>query len=134
MWVIIKGIPGEYTVRDLNKLVNRRFKPAWALMPIRGAKIARSKILKIMYTRSRNWEYHGLVYIKPPSLVHSVIGRLNATTIEGKRLQAHPYIRRFTGRDRRSQLLGEVALFPGERRRMDRRRGNLVSQIVDSTG
>ncbi|MCU7935415.1 MAG: hypothetical protein KZQ99_11110 [Candidatus Thiodiazotropha sp. (ex Dulcina madagascariensis)] len=133
MWVFIKGIPSEYKARDLLKLVNRHFKPAWSVLPVNGVRIAHSKILEILQTGSESREYHGLVYIKPPNMLHSVIGWLNATSVKGRRLRVHPYVQRYTGRDRRRQQLDKTIVFPGERRRRDRRRKNLVSQIVDSS-
>ncbi|MCU7907204.1 MAG: hypothetical protein KZQ76_15480 [Candidatus Thiodiazotropha sp. (ex Epidulcina cf. delphinae)] len=130
--MFIKGIPGEYKAGDLLKLVNRYFKPAWSELPVKGARISGSKILEIVDTGSELRECHGLVYIKPPRMVHSTIGRLNATTIKRRRLHAHPYVRRYTGRDRRREQLDKTVAFPGERRRKDRRRENLVSRIADS--
>ena len=131
MWVFIKGIPKEISVKELHKLVSRQFSPLWSVIPIRGVKVEESKILKIMHTNTRVWEYYGLIYINPSRLVHSVIGRLNTTKIKGKRVQAHPYIRRHRSRDRRQQIVEGVEQYPGERRREDRRRRSLVSQIND---
>ncbi|MES9850316.1 MAG: hypothetical protein ABW170_00605 [Candidatus Thiodiazotropha sp. L084R] len=86
----------------------------------------------MMYNKSSQWEYHGLIYINPSETAHEMIGRLNANSKKGRRLRAHPYIRRQSTRDRRKLLLGLADPFPGERRREDRRRVNLASQIVDS--
>ncbi|MEW8028032.1 MAG: hypothetical protein AB2793_10315 [Candidatus Thiodiazotropha sp.] len=134
MWVFIKGIPEETPVKELHKLITRQFSPLWSIMPIRGVKVEKSKILKIMHTNSRVWEYYGLVYIKPSRLVHAAIGRLNTTKFKGMRMQAHPYIRRHKSRDRRQRLVEGTEQYPGDRRRKDRRRGNLVSQISDRMG
>jgi hypothetical protein len=131
MWVFIKGIPKELSVKELHKLISRQLSPIWSIMPMRGVRVEDSKILKIMHVSNKVWEYYGLVYINPSRLVHSVIGRLNSAKIKGKRVQAHPYIRRHRSRDRRRQLLQGSEQYPGERRREDRRRQNLVSQIHD---
>ena len=131
MWVFIKGIPEEISVKELHKLVSRQLSPLWSIMPIKGVKVEESKILKIMHISNRVWEYYGLVYINPSRLVHSVIGRLNTTKIKGMRVQAHPYIRRHRSRDRRRQIVEGVEQYPGERRCEDRRRKSLVSQIND---
>ena len=131
MWVFIKGVPDECSARDLNKLVLRHVKPGWFPFSRKGAGIERSKILKIMYNKATQWEYHGLVYINLPGSVHDLIGRLNAATIKGRHLHAHPYIRRHPSRDRRKLVLDQSTAFPGERRIRDRRRGSLASQIVD---
>lgn len=131
MWVFIKGIPEEISVRELHKLINRQFHPVWSVVPIRGVKVEDSRILKIMHIDSGVWEYYGLVSIKPSRLVHDAIGRLNAATINGKRIHAHPYVRRHKGRDRRQTIVEGAEPYPWERRRKDRRRSNLVSQISD---
>lgn len=134
MWVFIKGISKEVSVKQLHKLITRQLNPLWSIMPIRGVKVEESKILKIMHTKSRVWEYYGLVCFKPSRQVHAVIGRLNTIKINGMRLQAHPYIRRRKSRDRRQRLVEGTEQYPGDRRRNDRRRGNLVSQISDPMG
>ncbi|MEJ2609546.1 MAG: hypothetical protein P8179_05505 [Candidatus Thiodiazotropha sp.] len=132
MWVFIKGIASECSARDLSKLVKRHAKLGWSLFSPKVIDIERSKVLKIMYCASTHWEYHGLVYITHPDLVHGLIGRLNAARVQGKHLHAHPYVRRHSSRDRRRLILDQSTTFPGERRKSDRRRGSLVSQIVDS--
>ncbi|MES9817247.1 MAG: hypothetical protein ACH255_12830 [Candidatus Thiodiazotropha sp.] len=134
MWVFIKGISEEVSVKQLHKLVTRQLSPLWSIMPIRGVRVEESKILKIMHTKSSVWEYYGLVCIKPSRQVHAVIGRLNTIKINGMRLQAHPYIRRRKSRDRRQRLVEGTEKYPGDRRRRDRRRGNLVSQVSDPMG
>lgn len=134
MWVFIRGIPATITVKELHKLITRQFSPIWSTMPIRGVRVEESKILKIMCKDSWIWEYYGLVYINPSRLVHAVIGRLNAATINGKRIYAHPYFNRHINRDRRKQTVEGSEPYPGERRRKDRRRGGVVSQIADHKG
>jgi hypothetical protein len=131
MWVFIRGIPEAITVRELHKLITRQFSPAWSSIPIRGVRVVESKVLKIMSKESGAWEYYGLVYISPTRLVHAVIGRLNAATINGRRIHAHPYFNRHRHRDRRQQILEGSEPYPVERRRKDRRRVSVVSQIAD---
>ena len=134
MWVFIKGISGECSARELTKMVCRLASPGWSLFStkLNSSCIERSKVLKMMYNKSSQWEYHGLIYINPSETAHEMIGRLNANSKKGRRLRAHPYIRRQSTRDRRKLLLGLADPFPGERRREDRRRVNLASQIIDS--
>jgi hypothetical protein len=134
MWVFIKGIPAEITVKELQRSITRHFSPLWSIMPIRGVRIEKSKILKIKHTNSQAWEYYGLVYINPSHLAHAVIGRLNAIKMKGRQLQAHPYILRQRSRDRRRQIVETCEQYPGERRCNDRRRGNLVSQFSEQLG
>jgi hypothetical protein len=134
MWVFIKGIPEEISVKELRKLITRQFSPLWSFMPVKGVKVGECKILKIMHANTIAWEYYGLVYINPSHLAHAVIGRLNTRKFKGKRLQAHPYIKRHKNRDRRQYTTVGSEQYPGERRRKDRRRGNLVSQISDRLG
>lgn len=133
MWVFIKGIPNAITGKELFKLVSRQFNPVWSITPIKGVKIEDCKILKIKRTRSRTWECYGLVYISPSKLVHAAIGRLNTARLNGKRVQAHPYVSRDRSRDRRQQAVLEEP-YPGDRRQYDRRRAILVSQISDLDG
>jgi hypothetical protein len=134
MWVFIKGISDECSARELTKIVSRVVKPGWSLFSTRvnGMRVERSKILKTMYNKASRWEYHGLVYVNSPDSVHELIGRLNATWIKGRILHAHPYIRRQSSRDRRKLVLDQTNPFPDDRRKSDRRRGNLVSQVIDS--
>jgi hypothetical protein len=134
MWVFIKGIPEEISVKELHKAITRQFSSLWSIMPVKGVKIAECKILKIMHADTRAWESYGLINVTPSRLAHAVIGRLNTKKVKGKRLQAHPYIKRHQSRDRRKISVVESEQFPGERRRKDRRRGNLVSQISDRLG
>ena len=131
MWVFIRGIPSTITVKELHRLITRQFSPTWSSIPIRGVKVEESKVLKIMCTDSSVWEHYGLVYISPTRLVHAVVGRLNAATINGKRIHAHPYYNRQRSRDRRQQIVEGSEPYPVERRRRDRRRGSVVSQIAD---
>jgi hypothetical protein len=134
MWVFIKGIPEDISVKELRKLITRQFSPLWSFMPVKGAKVEECKILKIMHATTRAWEYYGLVYINPSRLAHAVIGRLNTKKVKGRQLQAHPYIKRHQSRDRRQLIVVGSEQYPGERRHKDRRRGNLVSQISDRLG
>ncbi|MES9969898.1 MAG: hypothetical protein ABW098_12245 [Candidatus Thiodiazotropha sp.] len=67
----------------------------------------------------------------PANLAHAAIGRLNTTSLNGKRVKAHPYVNRDRSRDRRQQTVLEGEPYPGERRRYDRRRAILVSQVGD---
>jgi hypothetical protein len=134
MWVFIKGIPDDISVKQLRKLITRQVSPLWSFMPVKGVKVEECKILKIMHSNSKTWEYYGLVYINPSHLAHAVVGRLNVNKFKGKQLQAHPYIKRHRKRDRRKLTVVESVQYPGERRGKDRRRGNLVSQISDRLG
>jgi hypothetical protein len=131
MWVFIKGIPAETSVKGLHRLIKRQFNPLWSIMPIRGVKVEKGRILRIRHQNSNVWEHYGLVFITPPNLAHAVIGRLNTAKFKGNRLHAHPYIMRQKSRDRRRQLLIMEERYPGERRVSDRRRESLVSQLSD---
>jgi hypothetical protein len=134
MWVFIKGIPTEISVKGLHKLINRQLSPLWSIMPISGVRIEKSRILKIKHIKSNAWEHYGLVFINPSHLAHAVIGRLNNSKLKGKRLSAHPYVMRQRSRDRRRHTVISTEQYPGERRVNDRRRGNLVSQLSDCLG
>jgi hypothetical protein len=134
MWVFIKGLPDEISVKVLRKLITRQVSPLWSYMPVKGVKVEECKVLKIMHSNSKTWESYGLVYISPSRLAHAVVGRLNVKKFKGKQLQAHPYIKRHRNRDRRKLSIVESVQYPGERRSKDRRHGNLVSQISDRLG
>jgi hypothetical protein len=129
MWIFIKGIPAETSVKGLHRMIKRQFHPLWSTMPIRGVKIEKSRILKIKNQNSNLWEHYGLVFITPPHLAHAVVGRLNTAKFKGNRIHAHPYIMRQKSRDRRRQKLIVEEQYPGERRVNDRRRESLVSQL-----
>jgi hypothetical protein len=134
MWVFIKGISSDCSARELARMVNRLINPGWAFFfnRVNSSGIVRSKVLKTMYNLTSKWEYHGLLYITPSESAHEIIGRLNAAHRKGKTLHAHPYIHRQSSRDRRRLILDYATPFPGERRKRERRRVNLVSQVVDS--
>lgn len=134
MWVFIKGIPAEISVKGLHRLITRQFNPLWSIMPIRGVRIEKSRILKIKRKDSSTWEHYGLVFINPPHLAHAVVGRLNTTKLKGIRLQAHPYFMRHKNRDRRRQLVTMEEQYPGERRMNDRRRSNTESHFSECFG
>ena len=135
MWVFIKGISDDCSARDLTKLVCRLTSSRWHLFSNKlcASGIERSKVLKSIYKKSSQWEYHGLVYINPSESAHVMVGRLNANSKKGKNLQAHPYIQRQLLRDRRKLLLDHAVPFPGDRRREDRRRVSLACQVIDSS-
>jgi hypothetical protein len=134
MWVFIKGIPKEMNSKALEKFIKRLLSHSWLLFKVRGRiRIAGSKILKIVHTRSCSVEYHGLIQVLPASKVESVIQRINQAKINGRQLQAHTYNKRFVRSDRRRMLFSEANEQPYERRQLERRRRHLVSQVVDAS-
>lgn len=133
MWVFIKGIPKEMDSRGLEKFIKKLLRPAWSPFALSGRiRISGTKILKIVHTRTRTIEYHGLVQVKPEERHREVIEKINQALLDGRRLESHPYSKRYTRRDRRKMLLDDPNA-SNERRRIDRRRKNLVSQVVDAS-
>jgi hypothetical protein len=134
MWVFIKGISEECSARELAKLINRLLIPGWAFFAekTKGVDITRSKVLRMKFNKTDRWEIHGLIFVDPSEAAHQMIGRLNADSKVGKGLHAHPYIHRRTARDRRREVLNKANRYPGDRRREDRRRISLASQVVDA--
>jgi hypothetical protein len=133
MWVFIKGIPKEMDSKGLEKLIKRMLRPLWSPFFIRGRiRISGTKILKIVHTRSRTVEYHGLIQVKPEEKTQSVIEKINQAKIKGRILESHMYYKRYTRRDRRKMLLDGTSE-SNERRHIERRRKNLVSQVIDAT-
>jgi hypothetical protein len=134
MWVFIRGIPQEMNSKVLEKFVKRLLHPGWLPFNVRGrVRISASKILKIVHTRSHSVEYYGLIQVLPASKVESVIQRINQAKIKGQQLQAHTYNKRFVRSDRRKMLFNETSGHPYDRREIERRRRNLVSQVVDAS-
>ena len=132
MWVFIKGIPRGMDSKGLEKLIKKLLRPAWSPFNLSGRiSISGAKILKIVHTRSRSIEYHGLIRVKPEERVQSVIEKINQAKVEGRNLESHPYNKRYTKRDRRKLLLDDPH-DANERRRTERRRKNLVSQVIDA--
>ncbi|MCU7853476.1 MAG: hypothetical protein KZQ80_14830 [Candidatus Thiodiazotropha sp. (ex Monitilora ramsayi)] len=78
-------------------------------------------------------EYHGLIQIKPVDKIRGVVDKINQATLNGRRLEAHPYCKRFTRRDPRKLLFNDTHGSPSERRQVERRRKNLVSQVIDAS-
>ena len=134
MWVFINGISEECSARELAKMVNRVVMPGWSFFvdKAKGVDITRSKVLRLKFNKAQNWEIHGLVFVDPSESAHKLIGRLNAASRVGRRLRAHPYVHREASRDRRRLVLDSAHRYPGDRRRQDRRRINLASQVVDT--
>ncbi|ODB86863.1 hypothetical protein A3195_14950 [Candidatus Thiodiazotropha endoloripes] len=134
MWVFINGISEECTARELTKMVNRLVMPGWSFFTekVNAVDITRSKVLRLKFNKAQDWEIHGLVFIDPSESAHEMIGRLNAASRLGRRLHAHPYIHREASRDRRRLVLDKAHRYPGDRRRQDRRRISLASQVVDA--
>ncbi|ODB85142.1 hypothetical protein A3194_15475 [Candidatus Thiodiazotropha endoloripes] len=134
MWVFINGISEECTARELTKMVNRLVMPGWSFFTekVNAVDITRSKVLRLKFNKAQDWEIHGLVFIDPSESAHEMIGRLNAASRLGRRLHAHPYIHREASRDRRRLVLDKAYRYPGDRRRQDRRRISLASQVVDA--
>ncbi|MCG8107001.1 MAG: hypothetical protein JAY65_09930 [Candidatus Thiodiazotropha endolucinida] len=130
-------------------MVNRLAMPGWSFFKdkVKAVEITRSKVLKLKFNKTQEWEIHGLVFIDPSESAHEMIGRLNAASQMGRRLHAHPYIHREASRDRRRLMLDKAHRYPGDRRRLmldkahrypgdrrreDRRRISLASQVVDA--
>ncbi len=133
MWVFIKGIPKEMDSKGLEKFIKRLLFPGWLPFTVTGrVRIAGSKILKIVHTRTRSVEYHGLIQIQPASRAESVIERINQSKIDGRPLHSHAYNKRYARSDRRKMLFTELG-HSYERRMVDRRRKHLVSQVVDAS-
>jgi hypothetical protein len=133
MWVFIKGIPKEMDSKGLEKIIKKLLRPAWSPFFIRGhIGLSGTKILKIVHTRTRRVEYHGLIRVKPEDKTDRVIKRLNQSVANGRKLESHIYCKRNTRRDRRKMLLDNHN-DSNERRRVERRRMNLVSQVIDAT-
>jgi hypothetical protein len=132
MWVFVKGIPRGMDSKGLEKLIKKLLRPAWSPFSLSGRiSISGAKILKIVHTRSRSTEYHGLIRVKPEERVRSVIEKINRAKVDGRNLECHPYSNRYTKRDRRKLLLDDPH-DSNERRRAERRRRNLVSQVIDA--
>lgn len=135
MWIFIKGIPKEMDSQALETFVKRTLSPGWLPFAVTGrVRVKGSKILKIVHTRTRSIEYHGLIQIQPASQAERVIQRINSAKINGRRLECHPYSKRFSRADRRNMFMeagGKAS--SSDRRQVERRRGNLVSQVVDSS-
>ncbi len=133
MWVFIKGIPKEMDSKGLERFIKRLLFPGWLPFVVNGrVRISGSKILKIVHTRTRSIEYHGLIQIQPASRAESVIERINQSKIDGQLLHSHPYSKRYARSDRRKRLFPEHG-HSYERRVLDRRRKHLVSQVVDAS-
>lgn len=134
MWIFIKGIPKEMDARALEKFVKRLMFPGWLPFSVAGrVRISGSKILKIVHTRTRSIEYHGLIHIQPASKVERVIERINQARINGRKLESHPYSKRYARADRRNMFYDAGKTVHPERRRVERRRKHLVSQVVDAS-
>ena len=132
MWIFIKGIPNGMDSKALERYIKRILSPGWLPFAVTGRiRIKGSKILKIVHTRTRSVEYHGLIQIQPASRVDFVIARINRSTIKGRRLECHPYSKRFARADRRNMFLQERDANAQDRRQVERRRRHLVSQVVD---
>jgi hypothetical protein len=133
MWVFIKGIPREMDARGLEKLIKRILKPAWSPFGMAGRiRILAAKILKIVHTRTRTVDHHGLIQISPASKTAFVIEKINQARLNGRHLEAHIYAKRYSKRDRRAMLLDDTPRKSTERRGLERRRKNLLSQVVDT--
>ncbi|MCG7921203.1 MAG: hypothetical protein N0C81_16725 [Candidatus Thiodiazotropha lotti] len=115
-------------------MVKRLVMPGWSFFTEKAnaVDITRSKVLKLKFNKAQEWEIHGLVFVDPSESAHEMIGRLNAASKLGRRLHAHPYIHRESSRDRRRLVLDLANRYPGDRRRQDRRRISLASQVVDA--
>ena len=132
MWVFIKGIPREMDSKGLEKFIKKLLRPAWYPFYLRGRiTITGTKILKIVHTRTRSIEYHGLIQVKPEEHTRSVIEKINQAKLDGRELESHPYSKRYTKRDRRKMMLDNPH-YSMERRLAERRRKNLVSQVIDA--
>ncbi|MGD8907795.1 MAG: hypothetical protein PVI92_00500, partial [Chromatiales bacterium] len=116
--------------KALKKFAKRLLSYGWLPFNLRNRIIiSASKILKIVHTRSRSVEYHGLIQVLPAGKVESVIQRLNHATINGQQLRAHTYNKRLIRSDRRGVFFSEANTQPYERRQHERRRSHLVSQV-----
>ncbi len=134
MWIFVRGIPREMDSRALDRFIKRLLFPGWLPFIQAGRiRIAGSKILKIVHTRSHTVEFHGLIQVMPADRAKRVIDRINQAKIDGRQLHAHTYNKRFIRGDRRKTLFDPARTLVHERRQVERRRKHLVSQVVDAT-
>jgi hypothetical protein len=134
MWIFIKGIPKGMDSKALERFIKRILSLGWLPFAVTGrVRVRGSKILKIVHTRTRSIEYHGLIQIQPASRAEGVIQRINQSKFNGRRLESHPYSKRFARADRRNMFMDERGRAASDRRQVERRRRNLVSQVVDSS-
>ncbi len=134
MWIFIRGIPKAMDSKALDKFIRRLLFPGWLpFMRAGRIRITGSKILKIVHTRTRSVEIHGLIQVMPASKAEIVIDRINQAKIDGRQLHAHPYSKRFLRADRRKVYFDPSREHTPERRRTERRRKHLVSQVIDAT-
>ncbi|MEJ2692084.1 MAG: hypothetical protein P8166_03255 [Candidatus Thiodiazotropha sp.] len=120
--------------KALAKLIKRRLFPAWLPISLnRRVRVAGTKILKIVHTRTQTVEYHGLIQVLPANKVEGVMERINQTRIGDRQLQSHPYSRRFVYSDRRREIYADREPKQSENRQLERRRSHLVCQVVDAS-
>ncbi len=130
MWIFYRHLPRGTTTREINKVTMKGCKAAMGLTSLfRKNPVKRSKIIRINDLETKNTEYHGLVQVDSPTMAQSIIESLNGKTVNGLHINPHRYHRRFPSRDRRSHQTAHPNQL--ERRKGDRRRSNLVTQVLE---
>lgn len=132
MWIFYKHLPRGTTVRDINKVTRKGYRSGLQLMSLfKKGLIKRSKIIRIKDLKTDNMEYHAIVQVDSPISAECIIDNLDGKTVNGLFLRPHRYHRRFPSRDRR--IHQPVSIKLQERRQAERRRGNLITRVLETS-
>ncbi|MGA7981721.1 MAG: hypothetical protein WCA32_16045 [Chromatiaceae bacterium] len=130
MKIFLRRIPANTSKAHLQSAVERAIAPRW-YFPLRRTGVIHScRLLKIEDLARKAVELHGLVDVRPDQTARSAIMKLNGRKLAGKVVEAREWRERSPGRDRRKASTDASQLPFPERRRRERRRSNIVIEVL----
>ncbi|MET0066357.1 MAG: hypothetical protein ABW076_08440 [Candidatus Thiodiazotropha sp.] len=130
MWIFFKHLPHSVTTGEIERITQRGAHRSWfPLHILTKPRVKRSKIICIKDLQNDTIEYHAIVQVDSSELADTIVKNLDGRTVNGLFLKTHRYFRRFSNRDRRSRHFTDTPKH--ERRLMDRRRQNLLTQVLE---
>ena len=133
MWIFYKHLPSGVTLREIKAVTRKGCRSGVSLLRcLKKSIIKRAKIIRILDPRDGSVEYHAIVQVDSEATADRIVEKITGKTVNGLFVTAHRYQKRFPARDRRRsyKLMNDSHT---ERRRLDRRRPNLIIAIVETS-
>lgn len=131
MIILIPDLGENTSPEILRDFVASCMKNIW-LMPVfrKKGRLEKCEILRIKERDSNRVQYQGLAYVDDDITGAALIKQLNSCQFDGNQLKTRVYRSRCATRERRVNLADSDNIAIVNRRRTDRRRGNLLIETL----
>jgi hypothetical protein len=131
MEVFIRRLPNSTTRLDLMQFLSAALKPKWYRLQFAPlGHLVHCEICRIDDPINKLVEYHGIAQIEPPSAARTIINQLNGEFFKTKKVEVRKFFRRSINRDRRRTSLTQTSLDILEKRKQDRRRPQIHTELL----